>query len=41
MRERAALVGAALEIESSPGAGTTIFVRMIVEATGDHHSDHA
>ena len=28
MRERAALVGGALEIESAPGAGTTIFVRV-------------
>jgi PAS domain S-box-containing protein len=41
MRERAALVGAALEIESSPGAGTTIFVRMTVDAIDDHHSNHA
>ena len=28
MQERAALVGARLEIESAPGEGTTIFVRM-------------
>jgi PAS domain S-box-containing protein len=28
MQERAALVGASLQIESSPGEGTTIFVRM-------------
>jgi signal transduction histidine kinase len=28
MRERAALVGGELEIESTPGAGTTIFVRV-------------
>jgi PAS domain S-box-containing protein len=28
MKERAALVGAALEIESSPGGGTTVFVRI-------------
>jgi PAS domain S-box-containing protein len=28
MRERAALVGGTLEIESSPGSGTTIFVRV-------------
>jgi PAS domain S-box-containing protein len=28
MQERAALVGATLQIESNPGAGTTIFVRM-------------
>jgi PAS domain S-box-containing protein len=27
MKERAGLVGAALEIESSPGSGTTVFVR--------------
>ncbi len=40
MRERAALVGAALEIESTPGTGTTIFVRMTVEATADQHSNH-
>jgi len=41
MRERAALVGAALEIESTPGTGTTIFVRMTVESPVDQHSDHA
>ena len=41
MRERAALVGAALEIESTPGSGTTIFVRMTVEIPADQHSDHA
>ena len=41
MRERAALVGAALEIESTPGTGTTIFVRMTVDATADQHSNHA
>jgi nitrate/nitrite-specific signal transduction histidine kinase len=28
MQERAALVGATLEIESAPGEGTTILVRM-------------
>jgi PAS domain S-box-containing protein len=40
MQERAALVGATLEIESSAGKGTTIFVRM---ATGPRSSssDHA
>ncbi len=41
MRERAALVGAALEIESTPGTGTTIFVRMTVETPADQHSNHA
>ena len=40
MRERAALVGAALEIESSPGSGTTIFVRMTVERSADQPSNH-
>ena len=32
MQERAALVGASLEIESTPGKGTTILVRMAVPA---------
>jgi PAS domain S-box-containing protein len=32
MQERAALVGATLEIESAPGEGTTIFVRMPTHA---------
>ena len=41
MRERAALVGATLEIESSPGSGTTIFVRMTIPALADRHSNHA
>src|SRR3954471_24327178 len=41
MRERAALVGPALDIESSPGAGTTIFVRMTLETSADPHSRHA
>ena len=27
MRERAALIGATLLVESSPGEGTTVFVR--------------
>jgi PAS domain S-box-containing protein len=34
MRERASLVGAALEIESSPGNGTAVFVRMTTPVTG-------
>ncbi len=41
MRERAALVGASLEIESSPGMGTTILVRMPAGAPVDRHVDHA
>jgi two-component system sensor histidine kinase DegS len=28
MQERAAFISAALEIESSPGSGTTVFVRV-------------
>ena len=32
MRERAALVGGSLEIESTPGKGTTVFVRVPCEA---------
>jgi signal transduction histidine kinase len=32
MQERAALVGASLEIESTPGHGATILVRMAVPA---------
>jgi PAS domain S-box-containing protein len=34
MRERAALVGGRMEIESSPGAGTTVFVRVPVPGRG-------
>ena len=41
MRERAALVGAVLEIESSPGMGTAVFVRMTTEAPSDHSASHA
>jgi signal transduction histidine kinase len=41
MRERAALVGATLEIESSPGSGTTILVRTTVERTAHHQTNHA
>jgi signal transduction histidine kinase len=33
MHERAALVGGTLEIESAPGSGTTIFVRVPVSLT--------
>jgi PAS domain S-box-containing protein len=41
MRERAALVGAALEVESTPGSGTTIFVRVTVDVTADRYPNHA
>ena len=41
MQERAALVGATLEIESAPDAGTTILVRMTADATTNHAADHA
>jgi signal transduction histidine kinase len=34
MRERAALVGGSLEIESAPGQGTTVLVRIAVPAGG-------
>jgi signal transduction histidine kinase len=34
MRERAALVGGTLEIETSPGSGTTVFVRIPLLADG-------
>jgi PAS domain S-box-containing protein len=35
MRERAALLGGTLNVESSPGAGTSVFVRIPVNAGGD------
>jgi PAS domain S-box-containing protein len=35
MRERAALVGGTLEIESTPGEGTTIFVRVHAQFAGE------
>jgi signal transduction histidine kinase len=38
MRERAALVGATLEIESASGRGTTILVRMAAGAGELHHA---
>jgi signal transduction histidine kinase len=41
MRERAALVGAVLEVESTPGSGTTIFVRVTVDVTADRYPNHA
>jgi signal transduction histidine kinase len=41
MQERATLVGATLEIESAPGNGTTILVRLSSGATNDKATDHA
>jgi PAS domain S-box-containing protein len=38
MQERAALVGASLEIESAPGEGTTIFVRIPVAVMTSEHA---
>jgi PAS domain S-box-containing protein len=35
MRERAALLGGTLNVESSPGAGTSVFVRIPVGAAGE------
>ena len=35
MQERASLVGATLQLESAPGKGTTILVRMAASAAGD------
>jgi PAS domain S-box-containing protein len=39
MHERAALVGATLQIESTPGKGTTVLLRMTA-APGKHTADH-
>jgi PAS domain S-box-containing protein len=41
MQERAALVGASLDIETTPGKGTTILVRMAVAASGAPVVNHA
>ena len=40
MQERAALVGATVEIESTPGKGTTVFLRMAVAPGTRNASDH-
>jgi PAS domain S-box-containing protein len=40
MRERAALVGASLEIESSPGQGTTVIVRIADTSSRSGAEDH-
>jgi PAS domain S-box-containing protein len=39
MRERAALVGGTLTLESTPGRGTTIFARIPLPADGEENSD--
>lgn len=36
MRERAALIGGTLEIETSPGTGTSIYVRVPIAHAGSH-----
>jgi signal transduction histidine kinase len=41
MRERAALIGATLQIESAAGSGTTIFVRMAAGAPAGGAAGHA
>ena len=41
MHERAALVGASLQIESAPGKGTTVLVRMDARVRADRSADHA
>ena len=40
MQERAALVGATVEIESTTGKGTTVFLRMAVAPGSRNASDH-
>ena len=40
MQERAALIGATLEIESSPGKGTTVLVRIDAPARANQVADH-
>jgi signal transduction histidine kinase len=40
MQERAALVGATLEIESSGGKGTTVLVRIDLRTAVNHGTEH-
>ena len=40
MQERASLVGATIQIESTPGKGTTILVRMAVGPAEGHQAGH-
>jgi len=39
MRERTALVGGTMDIESAPGKGTTVFVRFPIHDTSATHAD--
>ena len=41
MQERAALVGATLQIDSATGRGTTILVRMAADASTPDPVEHA
>jgi signal transduction histidine kinase len=41
MQERAALVGASIDIDSTPGQGTTVLVRMAVPAGSSEMANHA
>lgn len=41
MRERAALVGGTVTVEASPGAGTTVYVRLPVGGTPDDPASEA
>lgn len=41
MQERASLVGATIQIESTAGKGTTILVRMAVGPIEKHQAEHA
>jgi hypothetical protein len=40
MRARAALVGGTLAVETSPGGGTTVYVRLPVHPAEDPSSTH-
>jgi signal transduction histidine kinase len=41
MKERSALIGGTVEIESTPAKGTTVYVRVGVAATNDKFSETA
>ena len=40
MQERAALVGATVQIESTAGEGTTVFLRMALVPAGKNTNNH-